>query len=75
MLVRWGTDLSEMTGLPCYVQASDQGRRLYQHHGFEDMGTVEFDLSAYGLHGIEKMTEMTRGSWFEVPYDRGGRSG
>jgi hypothetical protein len=67
MLVRWGIELSETTGLPCYVQASEQGRRLYQHHGFEEIGTVEFNLSEYGLHGIERMTEMTRGSWSEVP--------
>lgn len=62
MLVRWGIELSERTSLPCYLQASDQGRRLYQHHGFEEIDTVEFDLSEYGLDGIEKMTEMTRGS-------------
>ncbi|KAJ0119219.1 acyl-CoA N-acyltransferase [Diaporthe amygdali] len=60
ILVRWGIELSDKTGLPCYVQASEQGRRLYQQHGFEEIDTVEFNLSEYGLEGIEKMTEMTR---------------
>lgn len=70
MLVKWGIELSEKTGLPCYLQVSEQGRRLYQHHGFEDIGTVEFNLSEYGLDGIEKMTEMTRGSWSKTPLSK-----
>ncbi|KAI1131411.1 hypothetical protein F5Y10DRAFT_233608 [Nemania abortiva] len=60
LLVQWGTDLSESLGLQCYVQASEQGRRLYQHHGFRDVGSVQFDLSQYGLEGVEVMTEMIR---------------
>ena len=52
--------MSEATGLPCYLQASEQGRRLYHHLGFHDIDTVEFNLSGYGLEGIVKMTEMLR---------------
>lgn len=51
-----------MKGLPCYLQASEQGRRLYHHHGFQHIDTVQFDLSKYGLNGIEEMTEMLRDS-------------
>ncbi|KAI1148584.1 hypothetical protein F4825DRAFT_91631 [Nemania diffusa] len=60
LLVQWGIDLSESLGVQCYVQASEQGRRLYQHHGFQDVDSVRFDLSQYGLEGIEIMTEMIR---------------
>ena len=60
LIVKWGIEMSETTGLPCYLQASEQGRRLYSHYGFQDMDTVEFDLSKYGLHGVERMTEMVR---------------
>lgn len=59
-LVCWGIAKSEESGLPCYLQASGQGRRLYKHHGFNDLDTVEFDLSKYGLPGVEKMTELVR---------------
>lgn len=52
--------MSDATGLPCYLQASEQGRRLYGHHGSQDIDTVEFNLSDYGLDGVEKMTEMLR---------------
>ena len=60
LLVKWGIEKSEETGLLAYVQASEQGRRLYSHYGFEDLDTVEFDLSKYGLEGVEVMTEMSR---------------
>ncbi|KAK7744806.1 hypothetical protein SLS62_010039 [Diatrype stigma] len=60
LLVRWGIDRSEATGLPCYLQASEQGRRLYRHHGFRDLDTVVFHLAEYGLDGVERMTEMIR---------------
>lgn len=52
--------MSERTSLTCYLQASAQGRRLYAHHGFEDIDTVEFNLEEYGLEGVERMTEMIR---------------
>lgn len=60
LIVKWGIELSEATGLPCYLQASEQGRRLYSHYGFQDIDTVDFDLSKYGLTGVEKMTAMIR---------------
>jgi hypothetical protein len=47
-------------GLPCYLHASEQGRRLYEHHGFNAVDTVEFELPEYGLKGVERMTEMIR---------------
>jgi len=60
LLVQWGIELSDATGLPCYLQASEQGRRLYEHYGFQEIDTVEYNLSDYGLEGVEKMTEMLR---------------
>ena len=60
LLVQWGIEQSDATGLPCYLQASEQGRRLYEHYGFQEIDTVEYNLSDYGLEGAEKMTEMLR---------------
>lgn len=54
------------------LQASEQGRRLYQHHGFKEIDTVEFNLSEYGLYGTENMTEMIRGSWSEISPEHEG---
>jgi hypothetical protein len=58
--VQWGIEKSQSSGLPCYLQASEQGQQLYRAHGFQDIDTVKFDLAQYGLEGIEKMTEMIR---------------
>ncbi|KAK4547553.1 hypothetical protein LTR36_000510 [Oleoguttula mirabilis] len=60
LLVQSGIKKSDETGLPAYLQASEQGRRLYGHYGFEDIDTVEFNLSDYGMTGVERMTEMLR---------------
>ncbi|KAF2651746.1 hypothetical protein K491DRAFT_665038 [Lophiostoma macrostomum CBS 122681] len=60
LLVQWGIEKSEAMGLPCYLQASEQGRRLYQHYGFEIVSSVEFELERYGLQGVERMTAMLR---------------
>ena len=58
--MQWGIEQSNATGLPCYLQASEQGRRLYKYYGFQEMEIVEYNLSDYGLEGSEKMTEMLR---------------
>ncbi|KAK5742168.1 hypothetical protein LTR17_003409 [Elasticomyces elasticus] len=60
LLVQWGLAMSDESGLPAYLQASEAGRRLYRHHGFAELGKVEFNLAGYGLDGIEVMTEMLR---------------
>ncbi|EDU50805.1 conserved hypothetical protein [Pyrenophora tritici-repentis Pt-1C-BFP] len=59
-ILQWGIAKSEELGLPAYLQASAQGQRLYQSHGFKDIDTVEFNLTDFGLEGMEKMTEMIR---------------
>lgn len=66
--MKWGIEMSEATGLPCYLQASEQGRCLYSYYGFQDIDTVEFKLSEYGLEGVERMTAMIRNSsaWTKV---------
>ena len=58
--MQWGIAKSEELRLPAYLQASAQGQRLYQSHGFKDIDTVEFNLTDFGLEGVEKMTEMIR---------------
>ncbi|KAK5707780.1 hypothetical protein LTR97_000318 [Elasticomyces elasticus] len=60
LLVQWGIAMSDKSGLPAYLQASEAGRRLYRHHGFAELSKVEFNLTGYGLNGIEVMTEMLR---------------
>ena len=60
LLLQWGIDKAEEMRLPCYLQASEQGKRLYQNYGFQAFDVAELDLAEYGLEGIERMTEMIR---------------
>lgn len=60
LLLRWGIERAEEMGLPCYLQASEEGKRLYEKHDFQVTDVREFDLSEYGLEGVEIMTEMMR---------------
>ncbi|KAK3634609.1 hypothetical protein LTR56_015189 [Elasticomyces elasticus] len=60
LLVQWDLAMSDESGLPAYLEASEAGRRLYRLHGFAELSKVEFNLTGYGLNGIEVMTEMLR---------------
>ncbi|KKY13158.1 hypothetical protein UCDDS831_g09278 [Diplodia seriata] len=60
MLIRWGTEQADKAGLICFLEASEAGRDLYKRHGFEDQETTKFDLSEYGVSGIDKNTTMIR---------------
>lgn len=35
LLVKWGLDQASKSGAPVWLEATPQGRRLYEKHGFE----------------------------------------
>lgn len=48
MLMKWGCDKADELGLPAFVQATHEGRLLYERFGFEDKdeeGWVDFPVS------------------------------
>ena len=60
MLVQQGTDLADKGRLPCYLEGSPQGHRLYLDMGFEDLETVDMDGSKFGSEGIHLHYVMVR---------------
>lgn len=60
MLLCRGLELADKLVLETCLEASPQGHRLYQSHGFEDVGTLDIDMSKYGGHGIHQHFVMTR---------------
>ena len=60
MLVQHGTELADGMGLPCYLEGSPQGHRLYQSMGFEDLETLDMDASRFGGEGIHLHYVMVR---------------
>ena len=60
MLLRWGLKLADELGLQVYLEASSEGHHLYQSAGFEDVETLDIDMSKYGVHGVHQHFVMIR---------------
>ena len=54
VLLGWGLKLADELVLEAYLEASPQGHHLYESAGFEDVGTLDLDMSKYGGHGIHQ---------------------
>ncbi|MCJ1454531.1 hypothetical protein MMC28_004884 [Mycoblastus sanguinarius] len=44
LLLKWGIDRADASGIPCYLQGSPEGASLYQKHGFVAVDQVVIDL-------------------------------
>ena len=42
LLVKWGTDEADKVGWPCYLDATPDGKRLYERNGFRNLETMTF---------------------------------
>ncbi|EGP91801.1 uncharacterized protein MYCGRDRAFT_90276 [Zymoseptoria tritici IPO323] len=60
MLVEWGCKKADEEGLKCALHASAAGLAVYTKHGFEIVKETEFDLSPYGVEGVEIRRAMIR---------------
>lgn len=54
LLLGCGLKLADELVLEAYLEASPQGHHLYESAGFEDVGTLDLDMSKYGGHGIHQ---------------------
>lgn len=60
LLLGWGIELADKLVLEAYLEASPEGHHLYESAGFEDVGTLDMDMSKYGGHGIHQHFVMIR---------------
>lgn len=60
MLVRWGTQMADRARLPCYLEGSVPGYRLYRQNGFEDVEALEWGLEEWGGEGVCRFVCMIR---------------
>lgn len=60
MLLHWGLKLADELGCESYLEASSTGHHLYESAGFEDVETLDIDMSSHGGHGIHQHFIMIR---------------
>ncbi|KAH7312164.1 putative GNAT family acetyltransferase [Stachybotrys elegans] len=60
MLLRWGAGEADRLGIPSYLEASPEGRPLYQKHGFVEVDMLDVDFSRWGGPASFKAALMLR---------------
>ena len=55
LLVNWGAEQAEQTGLECYVEASITGRPVYERCGFRSVQELPFDAPKHGVYDHEML--------------------
>jgi hypothetical protein len=56
----WGLQKADELGLPTYLEATSEGKPLYERFGFQTVHVTTFELSRYGGSGTEVSTVMIR---------------
>ena len=60
MLLQWGMNVADESGLPCYVESSPEGYNLYRKNGFEDVDYIFNDMTRWGHEGVYRYAVMIR---------------
>jgi hypothetical protein len=47
-LLKAGLDEADRLGIPAYLEASDEGKGMYEKFGFKSEGVLTFDMTQYG---------------------------
>jgi ribosomal protein S18 acetylase RimI-like enzyme len=55
-LVQWGVDEADRLGLIAYLEASTDGRRLYEQAGYESVKELSMDTTPFGVAGELRFT-------------------
>ncbi|KAL6863674.1 putative GNAT family acetyltransferase [Trichoderma novae-zelandiae] len=48
MCLQWGVSMADRLGLVSYLEASEEGRPLYERYGFREVDRIVVDLSKWG---------------------------
>ena len=59
MLINWGVQKAREDGVPAYLEASAQGKPVYEKCGFQQVGElVPWDMRPYGIDIIFNIAKM-----------------
>ena len=67
LLLRWGTDIADEAGLPCYLEATSAGYPLYRKVGFEPVDNIDLNMSEWGLDHKPRFICMIRPATTRLP--------
>lgn len=59
-LLKYASDEADRLGIPCYLEATDAGKPLYEKHGYRTIDTFEYPLHKYGGTGVMSFALMER---------------
>ena len=60
MLLQQGIMIADEAGLPCYLEGSPAGHRLYLSMGFKDVERLDMDMAKFGGQGSHPHYVMIR---------------
>lgn len=60
MLLKWGAEQADRLGLDSFLEASPEGKPLYERKGFKEVETLVTDFSKWGGPSDEHTALMVR---------------
>lgn len=60
MLIKSGLETIDAQKAKVFLEATPQGRPLYEKYGWKFVDEMTFDLDDYGCSGVQKVTCMMR---------------
>jgi hypothetical protein len=56
MLIKWGVEKADKAQLPTYLEASPEGKPLYERFGFKEVEHHRFEVAKYGGEGEDEIS-------------------
>ena len=60
MLIKFGLGIVDAAGARAELEATPQGKPIYDRYGFREVDQIVFELEGYGHQGTQIMTCMIR---------------
>jgi hypothetical protein len=60
MLIKWGCEIADISGVPAFLEASPTGLPLYEKAGFKEVDRFDLILEQFGGKGIRTTVQMIK---------------
>ncbi len=59
-MIKWGCDIADKKNIPAYIEAAEDGLKLYLKFDFEIVGEFVMNLTHFGGEGEETIAILVR---------------